>query len=238
MTHQPWPRSSESISTASTGARTSSEEAEVAVPTRRWRPATLAATLSLLLLAACSGASGASGSPTTAAPSPPRTVSASEAATMTIAEVVRSDDRFSRLRDLAASTRTAATGEPSWLEIWDLHAEILGEDREGVTVFAPTDDAFETMDPTLLEQLDAGQLDNGARYALLGTHYVGRLLPQAEFEDGPAPVWRGEAEITGDPPTFGGHAIVQPDLQTTNGYIHVIDGVVVPDEVHGASDGD
>lgn len=136
---------------------------------------------------------------------------------MTIADVLRADGRFSRLRDLAEQTRTARRGEPSWLETWDSPAQTIGEDFGGVTVFAPTDAAFAALDPAPREQLESGQLDNGARYQLLAAHFVPQRYPQAAFEDGPAPVFQGDVELSLDPPTFGGHAITQPDLTTANG---------------------
>jgi len=66
---------------------------------------------------------------------------------------------------------------------------------------------------------------------LLANHYVHSLYPASEFGGGPVKVWRGEADLSVDPLTFGGHSIVATDLQTSNGYIHIVDGVVVSDNL-------
>lgn len=98
-----------------------------------WRTLPTATVISLVLVAvlatACSGA-GVSAPSTSTSPSSTtvRPVSASEALSMTIADVLRADDRFSQVRDLAEQTRTARRGEPSWLETWDSPAETIGED--------------------------------------------------------------------------------------------------------------
>ena len=165
-------------------------------------------------------------------------VTQAEAAGMSIAELLEADPRFEEFRKLAAATVSEGLGR-SWMEIWDMRAEQMGDFREGVTVFVPTDGAFERLDPGLATALDGGELGNGLRYTLLGHHYVHRLYPSSEWESGPQRTWRGggDVELSLDPPTWAGCPIVQTDIRVANGYIHVLGGLVVPDEIQQASAG-
>ena len=190
----------------------------------------------LLMFAALTACGGPEAGSAPATAQPVVTVAPEEAATMTIADVLRADERFSKYRALVERTRTPIA--ESWLEVWDWNAARMGDDRDGVTVFVPTDAAFEMLEPAVLAVLDDPDVDNELLYALLGHHYVHRLYPSRSFEPGPQATWRrsasGPVELTLDPLTWGGSSIEQTDLRTANGYIHVIGGVVVPDEVAAA----
>lgn len=206
-----------------------------ASPIVRFTVKLLGSLVCLVLLAACgSGATSAVSSP-----SPQeqlRTVSPERASDMTIAEVLGADERFTIFHELADSTETGIPGHPSWLEVWDWDPERLGDAREGVTVFVPTDDAFAAAGEHLVDAIRSGDLVNQARYLWLGHHYVHVLYPSSDFEAGRQHTWRGNVDMKLDPPTWGGHAVVQTDLRTANGYIHVVDGVVVPAEVRDAAE--
>jgi uncharacterized surface protein with fasciclin (FAS1) repeats len=162
-------------------------------------------------------------------------VTEAEAAGMSIAELLMTDPRFDEFRNLTAQTVSGGLGI-SWLEIWDMDAERMGDNRDGVTVFVPADTAFARLDPGLASALREGGLDNELRYTLLGHHYVHRLYPSSEWESGPQRTWRGggTVEMTLDPPTWGGCPIGQTDIRVNNGYIHVLDGIVIPDEIQQA----
>jgi uncharacterized surface protein with fasciclin (FAS1) repeats len=157
---------------------------------------------------------------------------------MSIAELLRTDPRFTRFRTLAEQTTSPGSGQ-SWLEIWDMAANQMGDDGDGVTVFVPIDAAFERLEPGLLTAIDEGQLDNNLRYSLLGHHYIHRLYPSSAFEPGAQRTWRGggSVELTLEPLTWGGCPIVQTDIQVNNGYIHAVDGIVLPEEVREAASG-
>lgn len=168
------------------------------------------------------------------------TVAPADAVTMTIAEVLRADGRFTRFREIAERAGTDIA--ESWLEVWDGDADQMGDDREGVTVFVPTNAAFTSLEPAVLATVAGDDVDNELLDALLGHHYVHRLYPSSAFEAGPQRTWRrspsGPVELGLEPPTWGGHLIEQTDLWTTNGIIHVLAGVVVPDALAAAaSDG-
>ena len=163
-------------------------------------------------------------------------VTGDAAAEMSIADVLRSEPRFSRFRDLTGRTVSEGLGQ-SWLEIWDFEANRMGDNREGVTVFVPTDAAFERLDPSLIDAIEDPDLDNEVRYNLLGHHYVHRLYPESDFAAGPQRTWRGggNVELTTNPLTWGGCPIVETDIRVSNGYIHVVDGVVIPAELRQAA---
>jgi hypothetical protein len=154
------------------------------------------------------------------------------AAEMSIADLLSSEGHFSKFQDL--TSRTVSEGlDKSWLEIWDFPGSSMGDNRDGVTVFVPTDAAFESLDPGLLATIQDPGLDNEIRYNLLGHHYIHRLYPASEFEPGSQRTWRGggSVELTLDPPTWGGCPVVQTDIRVNNGYIHVVDGIVIPLEL-------
>jgi uncharacterized surface protein with fasciclin (FAS1) repeats len=165
-------------------------------------------------------------------------VTEAEAAGMSIAELLMTDPRFDEFRNLAAQTVSEGLGM-SWLEAWDMQAEQMGDNRDGVTVFVPVNAAFERLDPGLASVLREGELDNELRYTLLGHHYVHRLYPSSEWESGSQRTWRGGGivELTLDPPMWGGCPLAQTDIRVDNGYIHVLDGIVIPDEIQQAAGG-
>ena len=164
-------------------------------------------------------------------------VTGEAAAEMSIADLLRAEPRLSRFRDLTSRTVSEGLGQ-SWLEIWDFEGSRMGDNREGVTVFVPTDAAFERLDPSLLAAIKDPDLDNEIRYNLLGHHYVHRLYPESDFAAGPQRTWRGggSVEMTTNPLTWGGCPIVETDIRVSNGYIHVVDGVVIPAELRQAAD--
>jgi Fasciclin domain len=102
-----------------------------------------------------------------------------------------------------------------------LAASRLGDDRDGLTVLVPTDEAFGRLEAVVREALAQGELVDAERYWLLGIHEVHRLFPSSEFSAGSVGSWEGNVEMTVDPLTYGGQPILQTDLQVANGYIHV-----------------
>jgi uncharacterized surface protein with fasciclin (FAS1) repeats len=113
----------------------------------------------------------------------------------------------------------------------------MGDNQDGVTVFAPTDDAFASLDPALLTAIEGRTLDNQLLYSLVGHHYVHRLYPSTDFEDGTQRTWSGSGtvELLLDPLSYGGCNVIETDIRASNGYVHAIDCVVVPDEVAEAA---
>jgi hypothetical protein len=102
---------------------------------------------------------------------------------MSIAALLRSDSRFDEFRKITEQTMSSVLGL-FWLEIWDMEASQIGDGREGVTVFVPSDAAFDRLEPELAAALTQGDLDNEVLYSLLGHHYVHRLYPSSDWEQG------------------------------------------------------
>lgn len=149
-----------------------------------------------------------------------------------IAGVLAGDPRFTQFCRIVEGTFSPGLGL-SWLEIWDWPASRMGDNQDGVTVFAPTNDAFAALDPALRTALDDGAVDNQLLYLLLGHHYVHRLYPSADFENGPQRTWAGSGtvELSLDPLSYGGCNVIETDIRASNGYVHAIDCVVVPEQM-------
>lgn len=98
-----------------------------------------------------------------------------------------------------------------------------------LTVLAPTDEAFAKVDPAALEALLA---DPAALTAVLQGHLIS--YPQESSSIGifsnVITVAGTSLPVTNDGTTItiGGATVVQADIQADNGYIHVIDTVLLP----------
>jgi uncharacterized surface protein with fasciclin (FAS1) repeats len=96
------------------------------------------------------------------------------------------------------------------------------------TVFAPTDDAFAKLPEGTVEAL----LDDPERLAQILTYHVvpGKLMASDVIAVRTLKtVQGGELAVdTSDGARIGGAAIVQTDISTSNGVIHVIDTVLLP----------
>jgi transforming growth factor-beta-induced protein len=136
---------------------------------------------------------------------------------MTIAEVVADDDRFSTL--LAALERVDLDG-------------VLNQDGP-FTVFAPTNDAFAGVD---ISSLSDAQLTNILLYHVLGANVASTDLFEGQNYTttastggfgGTSPtavIERSGANVT----INGSINVTEADIETKNGVIHVIDGVMTP----------
>lgn len=102
-----------------------------------------------------------------------------------------------------------------------------------ITVFAPTDAAFEKLPAgtveTLLEPANRDQLA-----AILRYHVVPSRVPAADVPTDPTEVGtlNENANLTvvrdGESVTVGNARVVQADVMASNGVIHVIDTVLIP----------
>ncbi len=99
------------------------------------------------------------------------------------------------------------------------------------TVFAPTNDAFAALPPAELERLlkpaNRDELAN-----ILTYHVVDGDVKSSDLSDGQMveTLQGGEVEVTidGDKVMVGDAEVVQPDIETSNGTVHVIDAVLLP----------
>lgn len=124
--------------------------------------------------------------------------------------VLEADGRF---RILLRMIRQDA---PSFLQ------SMQGPDWD-MTLFAPTDEAFESLPPERFEDLRG---DAAALTLLLERHIVGRIVPGEELVELQAvETLAGPVEIgrEGDKLTFGGATIEEPDIPASNGIIHAVE---------------
>jgi uncharacterized surface protein with fasciclin (FAS1) repeats len=99
------------------------------------------------------------------------------------------------------------------------------------TVFAPTNDAFAALPPAELERLlkpaNRDELAN-----ILTYHVVDGDVKSSDLSDGQQVETLQGGELTvsidGDKVMIGDAEVVQPDIETTNGTVHVIDAVLLP----------
>lgn len=195
---------------------------------RRW----VATLLVLASAAACDAVAPASGEleGTDNSPTSLATVTSAQAGDLTLAEIVRRDERFTIFASLGERIQTRIAGLPTVLEHWE--QESIGARGAGITVFVPTDEAFAAV-PGLVGTLEDLSTDGspGSQtilYEFVAHHFITRVLLAADIEAGPAGTWNGDVEFAADPLRFGGHEIVGEPLRGVNGVIHVLSGVVLP----------
>lgn len=133
---------------------------------------------------------------------------------LTIAQVLAADPELSEISDFLAAAGV--------LDTLDQASE------EGFTLFAPTNDAVRNLDSITFDELgNADDLTEVLQY-----HLVAGRLTAAELATVTAvSSQQGESiAVDGqtDPLTVGGAALVGPDLEATNGIVHVIDAVLLP----------
>lgn len=97
------------------------------------------------------------------------------------------------------------------------------------TVFAPTDDAFAALpDGTVEALLD----DIPTLTAILTYHVVPGTVMSTDLSDGMMAATVNGQEVTigvGDVVTVDGATVIQADIEASNGVIHVIDAVILPE---------
>jgi branched-chain amino acid transport system substrate-binding protein len=146
---------------------------------------------------------------TTTASPPSTTTSAPTPDESNLYDVLSADPQFSTLVEVA---RAAGYGS-------DLAAP------GPVTLFAPTNEAFATVDDNTLEQLRS---DPAAADALLRDLAVEGALPSRELETGELrTIGGGSIEVTVDADTItvGGASVVERDIIAANGVAHALDAL-------------
>ncbi|MEJ6390301.1 fasciclin domain-containing protein [Gymnodinialimonas ulvae] len=97
-----------------------------------------------------------------------------------------------------------------------------------LTVFAPTDEAFAALPEGTVEGLLE---DTEALTAILTYHVVPGAVMSGDLSDGMTATTVNGADITitiGDSVMVNDATVVTPDIEATNGVIHVIDSVILP----------
>ena len=117
------------------------------------------------------------------------------------------------------------------LEITGLADTLGGSTRSSFTIFAPSDAAFDEMQSELVQCLLKPEHVDSLNYLLMhhilqGTFFIGNLVP------GRITGMSGEAlsiGIKSDGVYINEmQSVVSPDIEASNGVIHIIDGVLIP----------
>lgn len=171
-----------------------------------------------LLFAACSDDDeGSNGDDTSEEESSDTTAAEEEAAEEpgTIVDIAAGDEQFSTLVTAVTEAELAET--------------LSGEGP--FTVFAPTNDAFDALPEGTLDELLADP--SGALTDVLTYHVVEGAVLSGDLETGEVPTVNGatlDVVVNDDGTvTVNGVNVVTADIEASNGVIHVIDGVLVPE---------
>merc|ERR1712176_1672355 len=109
----------------------------------------------------------------------------------------------------------------------------LSEPQGPFTVFAPTDDAFAALPDGLVECL--GKEENVAVLSdILLYHVVGAKVLSTDLSDGMVATTLNGDDVTVDLSNgvkIDESTVVIPDVEASNGVIHVIDSVLVPGDI-------
>ncbi len=104
-----------------------------------------------------------------------------------------------------------------------------------LTLFAPTDEAFQALPPGQLDQLMMAK-NAPLLQKVLTYHLVHLNLDSSKIKGAKGPVESVETSklvVDGSGPTLkvNDAHIIQPDVRATNGYIQVVDKVLIPSDV-------
>ena len=162
--------------------------------------------------------------PMSAAPTP----SAPSAPSMMSPNIVANGDMISTL---------AASGKFTILikAIDSVNLTPVVKATPGLTLFAPTDDAFRALPPSQLSQLMA-KSNAATLQRLLVYHLVNLSLDSSKIKGAKGPVPTVEQSTlvvdgSADVLKVNDANIIQADVHATNGIIHVVDKVLVPSDI-------
>jgi len=169
-----------------------------------------------LLFAACSDDEGSSDD------------SSEEETTTTAAEEDAAAEDPGTIVDIAAGDEQFSTLVTAVTEA-ELAETLSGEGP--FTVFAPTNEAFEALPAGTLDDLLADP--SGALTDVLTYHVVDGAVLSGDLETGEVPTLNGgtlDVVVNDDGTvTVNGVNVVTADIEASNGVVHVIDGVLVPE---------
>jgi uncharacterized surface protein with fasciclin (FAS1) repeats len=172
------------------------------------------------------------------------TTTAAETTTTTAAETTTTTEAEAEGKTIAEIVAEAAAADPAEftillaaLEAADL-VDALNNPEDELTVFAPTDDAFEAaldaLGITAEELLASEGLADILLYHVLGTTVMSGDILGSDEEEITVETLQGENLVivvsdAGDVLFRDTEAkVIDPDIEASNGVIHVIDGVLLP----------
>jgi outer membrane protein OmpA-like peptidoglycan-associated protein/uncharacterized surface protein with fasciclin (FAS1) repeats len=115
------------------------------------------------------------------------------------------------------------------LEEAGMTAELADPNAEPTTLFAPNDAAFESLPADTLAELRSAP---ETLRAVLLHHMTDGSLMSGDLVSGPLAMADGTfVEVDAAAPSIAGIPISVTDIDATTGVVHIIDGVIVPDEL-------
>jgi uncharacterized surface protein with fasciclin (FAS1) repeats len=213
--------------------------------------------MTAVLVAACSSGGGATTAPTTAPQSTaPETMAPESMAPESMAPESMAPESMAPMAPMGeqfgdACSAVPADGEGSFEGMADdpvataasnnpvlstlvtaVTAAGLGDtlnSAEDITVFAPTNDAFEALDPSTLEAALADP--EGLLTTVLTYHVVGGRLSPDQLAGTHETLQGGTVEVEGSGESFtvnGDANVVCGNVQTANATVYIIDAVLLP----------
>ena len=143
-------------------------------------------------------------------------ITAQSADAQSIAEIAGSNDSFDIL--------TSLLEEAGWVEAFD------GSNGKEFTVFAPTDEAFSLLSEGTLESLYEPE-NREMLYDVLAYHVIGGSVTSDQLSSGAVDSKAGGLPLqveVGQQITINDATVSTADIIATNGVIHVIDMVLIP----------
>lgn len=103
---------------------------------------------------------------------------------------------------------------------------------EDITVFAPTDEAFEALPEGTVETLLKPE-NKETLTRILTYHVLGAKVPAADVTAGTVEMLSGDTATitTEDGVMIGSAKVIKADVMASNGIIHVIDAVILPEGI-------
>ncbi len=142
-------------------------------------------------------------------------VTAQSTSNQSIAQIASADDSFDVLVSLLEHA--------GWIGAFD------GSNGKEFTVFAPTDEAFDRLSEGTLESLYKPE-NRETLYDVLAYHVIGGSVTSDQLSSGAVDSKNGlplQVNV-GQQVTINGATVETADITATNGVIHVIDTVLIP----------
>lgn len=134
-------------------------------------------------------------------------------------------------KDVLATIEAQADGK-TFAELilaTDLAKQLRSMDGAGFTVLVPSDDAFRSLPKGMIEKWkkNPAELERVIKYHIVpGTHDVGKL---GNFRTAPTSLGTDVVvKVEESDVRVGGGKLTQTDIKASNGYVHIIDKVLVP----------
>lgn len=187
-----------------------------------------------LTLAACGSDSSSGSSPSAAATSAAASSAAPSSAAASPSAAMSDEAATGDIVAVASANPTTTT------LVTALDAAGLVETLQGpgpFTVFAPTDEAFAALPAGVLDKLVQPQ-NKDALTKILTYHVVSGEVMSSDVKAGDVPTVEGQSitVTTDNGVTLNGTAkVVTPDVEASNGVIHLIDSVLLPPDFDPAT---